>query len=65
MGIIKLDDSGRKVILRVDATGDLVTLMAGQSVEGMKVLEITPVSVRLLSPKGKIYVLKDPRALGE
>ena len=65
VGIVRLDDSGRKVLLRINSSGEVLTVELGGMIAGMKVMEITPVSVYLKSPKGRVYILKDPKALGE
>jgi hypothetical protein len=44
-------------------TGRYYTVGVGERVAGMKVLEITPVSVVLRGPDGRKYTLRDPNAV--
>jgi hypothetical protein len=63
-GFYKADEtSERMVILRIKATGELITLSVGMEIAGIKVVEITPISVKLLAPNGNTYELRDPRSI--
>ena len=63
-GILKQEDTPRKAILKAKSTGEVRMLTEGETFMGVKVVEITPVSVKLLAPNNKVYVLGDPNALG-